>query len=170
MKVSILKLLEKVFTKVSRLYWKITYSFIKSKYDISDQFLFNGRFIRFYGDGNIHAGPDSYVGEFSSFQAQKGCSIIIGQGCKISHNVRVYTQTAVADYDFSLGNIPNKSGDVIFSDFCWVGANVFIGPGVTIGANSVVGANSVITKDIPAFEIWGGVPAKLIRDKKIIRE
>jgi maltose O-acetyltransferase len=56
---------------------------------------------------------------------------------------------------------------VIFYDYCWVGANVFISPGVNIGSNAIVGANSVVTKDIPSFEIWGGVPAKFIRRKKI---
>jgi maltose O-acetyltransferase len=122
--------------------------------------------IRFYGDGQINIGPSSYIGELSSLQATVGYSINIGKGCKVSHNVRIYTESGLPDYDLSIDNLPQKYGDVNIRDFCWIGANVFINPKVTIGENSVVGANSVVTKDIPPFEIWGGVPAKLIRKKR----
>ncbi len=159
--------LGRFFDKISNFYWLITYSRYRKVYALDKEFRFNGKLILLYGEGNINAGPGSYVGELSTLQAAKGYSVTIGTSCSISHNVRVYTQTAIADYDFSLGNIPQKHGSVIFGDYCWVGANVFVNPGVTIGENSVVGANSVVTKDIPPFEIWGGVPAKFIRKKKI---
>ena len=38
-------------------------------------------------------------------------------------------------------------------------------PGVTIGEGAVVAGGAVVTKDIPSFEIWGGVPAKKIRSR-----
>jgi maltose O-acetyltransferase len=152
--------------KLSSCYWWITYSGYRSAYSIDRTFRFNGRCILFYGEGRIVAGPDSYIGELSTIQAARGCSVSIGTRCQISHNVRVYTQSHVADADLSRDEPPQKRGDVKFSDYCWIGANVFVGPGVTIGENAVVGANSVVTKDIPAFEIWGGVPARLIRRKQ----
>ena len=91
----------------------------------------------------------------------------IGDGCRISHNVRIYTQTLEPDQDFSKKDKVMKTGDVIIGNYVWIGANVFINPGISIGDNSVIGANSVVTKDIPAFSIFGGVPAKLIRAKSI---
>ena len=45
----------------------------------------------------------------------------------------------------------------------WIGANVTIVNGVTIGDGAVIGANSIVTKDIPPYSIYGGVPAKCIR-------
>lgn len=39
-------------------------------------------------------------------------------------------------------------------------ANATICPGVTIGEYSVIAAGAVVTKDVPSFEVWGGVPAK----------
>lgn len=52
---------------------------------------------------------------------------------------------------------------VILERGCWIGANVTILPGVTIGENSVVGANSLVTKNIPAFHVAVGNPAKVIK-------
>ncbi|WP_222845120.1 acyltransferase [Halomonas nanhaiensis] len=46
---------------------------------------------------------------------------------------------------------------------CWIGANVVIMPGVNIGMYSVIGANSVVTKNIPAYSIAVGAPAKVIK-------
>lgn len=63
--------------------------------------------------------------------------------------------------------LKNKIGDIIIGDGVWIGANVFINPGVIIRDNSVIGANSVVTKNVEANSIVGGVPARLIRMKKI---
>ncbi|MBK5216049.1 MAG: acyltransferase [Propionibacteriales bacterium] len=46
---------------------------------------------------------------------------------------------------------------------CWLGANVVVTSGVTIGERCVIGANSVVTKDLPAFSIAAGNPARVIR-------
>lgn len=47
----------------------------------------------------------------------------------------------------------------------WIASRVIIGAGVTIGDNAVIGAGSVVLTDVPANEMWCGVPAKF---KKII--
>ena len=63
------------------------------------------------------------------------------------------------DYQIKIGN------DV------WIGSNVMIMSGVTIGDGAIVAAGSVVTKSIPPYQIWGGVPAKLIKlrfDEKTI--
>jgi len=46
----------------------------------------------------------------------------------------------------------------------WIGAKVVITPGVCIGDRVIVAAGAVVTKNIPDRELWGGVPAKKIRD------
>lgn len=51
---------------------------------------------------------------------------------------------------------------VIFEGDNWIGANVTILKGVTIGKGSVIAAGAVINKDVPPYEIWGGVPARCI--------
>jgi acetyltransferase-like isoleucine patch superfamily enzyme len=45
-------------------------------------------------------------------------------------------------------------------DGVWIGANAVILRGVCIGERSVIAAGAIVTKDVPAHELWGGVPAK----------
>jgi acetyltransferase-like isoleucine patch superfamily enzyme len=49
----------------------------------------------------------------------------------------------------------------------WIGAHVVILKGVTIGEGAIIGAGSVVTKNIPAYQIWGGVPARFIKNRKL---
>jgi acetyltransferase-like isoleucine patch superfamily enzyme len=56
-----------------------------------------------------------------------------------------------------------RKGPVTIGNDVWIGSNVVLNPGVSIGDGSVLAANSVITKDVPAYEIWGGNPARKIK-------
>ena len=47
----------------------------------------------------------------------------------------------------------------------WVGTGVVITRGVNIGDGAIIGANSVVTKDVPAFMIAAGVPARVIKSR-----
>lgn len=158
--------LERLLTTFFNRYHELVYYRFRARYQIADTFRFNGHDILLYGDGEIICGENSYVGDRSTLHAAKGYKLQIGCGCQISSNVRIFTQTSIADADFSQKPVPSKFGDVEIGNYCWIGANVLINPNVTIGENSVVGANSVVSKDIPAGEIWGGVPARIIRKKR----
>jgi maltose O-acetyltransferase len=54
-------------------------------------------------------------------------------------------------------------GPITIEDDVWLGANVVVLPNVKIGRGAIVGANAVVTKDVEAYSIVGGVPAKLIK-------
>lgn len=53
---------------------------------------------------------------------------------------------------------------IIVGDGCWIGANSLIMPGVTIGNGAVIAAGSVVTRDCECDCLYGGVPAKKIKE------
>jgi maltose O-acetyltransferase len=158
------KLVHYFMKRLLYIYQMYEYDLLKKKYSIHPSFRFNGNNIQFYGDGAIVIGENSYIGEYSTLQAASGCTIKIGKGCAISHNVRVYTSTAIAHQDFSK-EVRSKTGNVTIGNFVWIGVNVYINPGVEIGDNAIVGANSVIVKNVPANAIVSGIPASLVSYK-----
>ena len=57
------------------------------------------------------------------------------------------------------------NGITVVEDDVWIGAGAIILSGVKIGRGSIIGAGAVVTCDIPECEIWGGVPAKKIKNR-----
>jgi acetyltransferase-like isoleucine patch superfamily enzyme len=60
--------------------------------------------------------------------------------------------------------IENSKSFIIGNDV-WIGYGSKIMEGITIGDGAIIAASSIVTKDIPCYEIWGGVPAKKIKDR-----
>lgn len=58
---------------------------------------------------------------------------------------------------------------VLIKEGAFIGIGAVIMPGVTIGKKAVIGANAVVTKDVPDYEIWAGVPAKFLKKNMIDR-
>ena len=128
MKTFLIRYLIKYFDFLQYLSQTRKYDSFRQKYSISESFRFNGNNILFYCDGLIECGSNSYIGENSGIQAYTGCRVEIGRNCMISHNVRIYTQSNISNWDFSNYPIPEKVGNVIVEDYVWIGANVFINP------------------------------------------
>lgn len=165
------RLIGKIFRKIKAWEEKDRLSQLRRTYLIPDSFRFNGNDILIYGKGSLEIGENSYIGSLSTIQLQEGNKVKIGDGCSISHNVRIYTSSKDPNFDFKYKDSATmKCGDVIIENYAWIGANVFINPGITIGENSVIGANSVVTKNIEPNSINGGVPAKIIKMKTFNNE
>ena len=54
---------------------------------------------------------------------------------------------------------------IVIGEDVWIGTHVVVLAGVTIGDGAIIGAGSVVTKDVPACQIWAGVPARYLKDR-----
>jgi acetyltransferase-like isoleucine patch superfamily enzyme len=88
--------------------------------------------------------------------------LIIGNNVDIARETLIYN----LEHDPSSDYHEVKGGDVIIEDYVWICSRVIVLPGVTIGKGAVVASGSVVTKNVPAYKIVGGVPAKIIGDRK----
>lgn len=102
--------------------------------------------------------------------AKIGEGVYVNTARLFDHNLLVLHDKAVVGGDAKLiahlaesGKI--KASRVVLHKRAVVGVNTVIGPGVEIGENAAVGAMSFVPKgtQIPAHEVWGGVPARLIK-------
>lgn len=64
----------------------------------------------------------------------------------------------------SLEQLPIK-GDTVIGNDVWIGRDVVIMPGVKIGDGAIIAANSVVVKDIEPYAVFGGNPARKIKDR-----
>jgi acetyltransferase-like isoleucine patch superfamily enzyme len=133
-----------------------------------------GQLLVFRHGGNIRIGESCYVGEQSRIWSSD--SIAIGNRVLISHNVNIHDNDSHSlsaqhrhlhsSHIFSHGH-PLKLDDVasapiVIEDDAWIGFNSTILKGVRIGRGAIVGAATVVTKDVPAYAIVAGNPAKII--------
>ena len=59
--------------------------------------------------------------------------------------------------------------ETIIGEYVVIFSNAVICPGVTIGDGAIIAAGAVVTKDVPAWEIHAGVPAKKIGERKVTK-
>lgn len=111
-----------------------------------------------------------------------GDRLIIGKFCAIARGVEFimnganHLMNSVTTYPFNimgggwekctptLSDLPFK-GDTVVGNDVWIGQHAAILPGVHIGDGAIIAANAVVTKDVPAYHIVGGNPAKIIRKR-----
>lgn len=99
------------------------------------------------------------VGWFAELDARGG--ITIGDHTAIaSHSKLITASHDIDDPEFTADFKPIHIGE-----HCWLGTGTTVLQGVTIGDGAVACAGAVVTKNIPPFEVWGGVPAHFIRKR-----
>lgn len=96
-------------------------------------------------------------------------NVVIGP-VEIGNNVMLAQNIVVSALNHNYSNIdisPKEQGvdcrRIIIADNVWIGANSVITPGVSIGKHAVIGAGSVVTKNVPAYSVVVGSPAKVIK-------
>ena len=98
-------------------------------------------------------------------------SITIGNGVLTGPRVLItdnaHGTTDITDTDIAPRHRElTSTGPIVIEDNVWIGEGAMILPNVHIGEHAIIAANSVVTKDIPAYSIAAGVPAKIIKHIK----
>jgi acetyltransferase-like isoleucine patch superfamily enzyme len=87
-------------------------------------------------------------------------NVSIASGSRLLCHQRDFSDFCVGDDYMKLGYIVKP---IVLKKGCLVGMESFVMPGVTIGEGAIVGAGSLVTKDIPAWTIAAGRPAKVLK-------
>ena len=124
--------------------------------------------VRFF-NYNIELGNNVYLGSENVFMC-KNAPIIIGDNVMLGPNVTMITGDhridVVGKYMVDVKEdekLPENDLPIVLKGDNWIGANATILKGVTIGEGAVIASGAVVTKDIPAYAIAGGVPAKVLK-------
>ena len=112
--------------------------------------------------GKVHIGDNVYIGEYSILTSN--------EEIEIGDNVLISPHNDIVDFDHiyrdpsqpvNLQGVIAKK--ITIQEDVWIGSGCKILMGVTIGKGAVIGAGSVVTKDVPAFHVVVGNPAKTIK-------
>jgi acetyltransferase-like isoleucine patch superfamily enzyme len=91
----------------------------------------------------------------------------IGQNCSIAPNVIIVGSNHIyKDPAKTIKEQGTEIKGIIIDDDVWIGANATILDGVTIGKGSIIAAGAVVNKDIPPYSVAGGVPVRILKDRK----
>lgn len=139
--------------------------------------------------GGVHIGDFSSINRAALIEVGAGGNVLIGtdthiqSGCnlkafvadlQIGNHVQIAPQCIFSPYQHTfedasrlIKNQPLASkGPIVIEDDVWIGASVIVLDGVTIGRGAVIGAGAVVTKNVPAYAICVGVPARVMGDRR----
>ena len=114
----------------------------------------------FFDPTNIEIGSDTIIGDHAFLDGR--ASLKIGNHVDVASNVMIFN----SEHDLESEEFKARTEPVVINEYVFIGPRAIILPGVTVGRGAVVGAGAVVTKDVPEFAIVGGVPAKVIGERK----
>ena len=115
-----------------------------------------------YVTGELTTGADCTVNPFGVVRG----TVTLGNG------VRIGAHTSLLGFNHSMApdrpvfQQPLTSRGITVGDDVWIGSHVVVVDGVTIGDHCVIGAGAVVTKDLPAWSVAAGNPARRLRDRR----
>lgn len=117
-----------------------------------------------YHENEMRIGDETWIGQQCFFHSAGG--ITIGARVGIGPGVRILTSAhAEAGRGIPILFSPIDRAPVVIEDDADLGVGSIVLPGVTIGRGAQVGAGAVVSRDVPAYAVAAGVPARVIRER-----
>lgn len=116
---------------------------------------------QFFDPGGVSIGEGTIIGQNAFLDGRN--KLIIGNHVDIASDVMIYN----SEHDIKSEDFRAILAPVEIEDYVFIGPRVIILPGVKIGKGAVIGAGAVVTKDVPGFSIFGGVPAQKIGERSL---
>lgn len=110
----------------------------------------------------LSIGSDTFIGH-DTIILGGASKVSIGSKCDISSRVNIITGTHEINVTGDRMAGKGLSKDIIIGNGVWIGVGATILAGVEIGDMALIGAGSVVNKNVPAYTIVGGVPAKVLK-------
>lgn len=133
----------------------------------------------YYDDGeqpqNFEQRNVQYHYEFVGDKLIIGKFCALAQGCQFIMNGANHLMDGFSTFPFQIFSkdwaegfdvnkwVENSKGDTHVGHDVWIGRDATIMPGVTIGNGAIIGSNSVVAKDVPAYAIVVGNPARIVK-------
>ncbi len=118
---------------------------------------------RFFRPQRVKIGHNSIIGNDAFLDGR--ANIYIGDNVSVGGEVRIYT----GEHNIESPTFGTSSASVHIKDQVYIGTRVTILPGITIGKGAVVASGAVVTKDVDPWTMVGGVPAKFIKNRPIVK-
>lgn len=94
--------------------------------------------------------------------------VTIGNHVTVSEGAKIFTHNHSIDDNIDIQYSQIIKHALVIEDYVWIGANAIVLPTVKkIGYGAVIAAGAVVTKEVKAYEVVGGNPAKLIKTRTI---
>jgi len=172
-------------------YWRFLVFKVRNPHIVTRGLVFLDRGVEITarrGYGRMVLGRWLHLGVDTALRCHEG-TLTVGDKCVLGRGVSVNCYL-----DVEIGGSVLFADDIYVSDFdhkftdltmpikdqgidkarvriepdVWIGTKSTVTRGVVIGQGAVVGANAVVTRDLPAYSISVGVPARVIKDRRII--
>ncbi|WP_406222475.1 DapH/DapD/GlmU-related protein [Streptomyces canus] len=118
-----------------------------------------------YVTGELDTGSHCTLNPFTTVRG----NVVLGQGVRIGAHTSLLGFNHSMTPDRPVFRQPLTSRGIRVGDDVWIGSHVIVVDGVTIGDHCVIGAGAVVTRDLPAWSVAAGNPARVLRDRREVR-